>query len=375
MVGKNMLQIVLSEIKKIEAQVQQDGYVSLSQGALKIGGIPQEIKCHLQQVLETDKTDYYQSAWGIFPLRERIAEHLSRDHNVCFSHRNVLVTHGCMGAISTLLLALLDEGDEVILPEPTYPAYKNIVGLARGKHRFVCLDMDEIVKARTSKTKMMILSNPCNPTGELLSKSMLEALVQWCDEHKVYLIVDESYDDYIFDGDFFSATPFVLQSSFVIRTGSYSKSLSMSGWRVGFMVVSDELSARMGVTQDALLNCPNVIAQHAVLYALDHPEYTARFHGVVRANRDIAVKGLQSLVDRGLLSFSVPAAGFYLFLKTKQRDAYDLCLDILKHAKVGLIPGRAFGPSGTPFLRLCYARQREVLLEGIDRITRYFLTM
>lgn len=377
-----MLHVELSSIKAIEAEVQSgEGYISLSQGALRVGGIPQEIKNHLQEVLYTDKTDYYQSAWGILPLRDKIAETLSAKNNISLSWKNIIVTHGCIGAISTLLLLLLDEGDEVILPEPTYPAYKHVIPVARGKAVFVPCDSEtwdlnfaKIKSAKTNKTKIVMFSNPCNPTGKLYSKEVITELVMWCEANGIYLVVDECYDEYVFDDKtIFSATQFVPTSKFIIRTGSYSKSLSMSGWRIGFMVVPEHLSIQIGTVQDALLNCPNVIAQHAVLYALDHPRFIKNFRDIVEKNRDLAEEMLHPLVDREIISFQRPQAGLYIFVKTNELDSYDLCFDILRKAKVGLIPGRAFGLSGVAHLRLCFARTPEVLSEGITRLTDYFL--
>jgi len=376
----SMQKIGLSQIKMIEAKVKSsDEYISLSQGALRVGGVPHEIKKHLREVLRTDKTDYYQSAWGIMPLREAIAKHLSSNHSVLLSSSNILVSHGCMGAISTLLFTLLENGDEVLLPEPTYPAYGNIVSVAGGKSVFVScmkdewrLNLDALEAARTSRTKIILFSNPCNPSGVIISKETLELLIIWCEKHGIYLIADEAYDDFIFDEPFHSMTSYVPQSYFVIRVGSYSKSLSMSGWRIGFMVVPEHLSSCTGITQDAILNCPNVIAQYAVLYALEHPEFSKKFHRVVKKNRDAAITQLQPLVKKGIFSFQKPPAGFYLFLRTQESDSFDLCMSILHDAKVGLIPGRAFGPSGTPFVRLCYARTGEVLQEGIGRIRKFF---
>jgi aspartate/methionine/tyrosine aminotransferase len=371
-----MLQVGFSPIKIIESEVQtSNNCISLSQGALKIGGVPQEIKDHLRKVLLTDKTDYYQSAWGIPQLREKIATKLFEKHGIFLTSKNILVTHGCMGALSTLLLTLLENGNEVILPEPTYPAYKNIVDVARGRSVFVSSQsIDTLESVRTRKTKIVLFSNPCNPTGIITKKSELLELVDWCEKHKIYLIVDESYDDYIFTDNFYSVTPLVKKNQFVIRTGSYSKSLSMSGWRLGFMVVPDYLSEKLGIVQDALLNCPNVIAQHAVLYALDHPESSEKFHNIIKRNRDEASDMLQILVDKKIISFQKPDAGFYLFLRYNQEiNGFDLCFDLLKKARVGLVPGEAFGPSGRSFIRLCYAREPEVLNEGATRVVDYFL--
>lgn len=373
-----MLKVGLSSIKFIEAIVQENSdYISLSQGAIRVGGVASDIKENLREVLRTDKTDYYQSAWGIRPLRDKIAKKLSIENNVKISSSNVLVTHGCMGAISTALLTLLERGDEVILPEPTYPAYKNIVSVARCKSVFISMpygiDVDEIKKKVTSKTKVIIFSNPCNPVGYITSYDVLKELVSFCEEKGIYLIVDESYDNYVFEGHIDSATKFVPDSNFVIRVGSYSKTFSMSGWRVGFMVVPESLSNFMGTTQDAVLNCPNVIAQYAVLYALDSEKNMKELNRVVRRGRDVAVEMLKELVDENILSFNIPSSSFYLFMKTNESDATELCKSILSNAKVGLIPGKAFGPTGAPFIRLCYARNEDVIIEGISRLKKFFM--
>ncbi|MBU1007965.1 pyridoxal phosphate-dependent aminotransferase [Candidatus Dependentiae bacterium] len=377
-----MQKIGLSQIKVIEETVQgSDEYVSLSQGALKVGGISPEIKKYVQEILQTDKTDYYQSAWGIMPLREAIATHLSKKYNTCITKNNVLVTHGCMGAISTLMLTLLEPGDEVLVPEPTYPAYKNAIVMASGSCVFVpsmtsdgtwALDFGRLEAARTTKTKMIVFSNPSNPSGAVVPQEALEALIVWCEKNKIYLVVDEAYDEYVFSGDFQSIVPYVTNSDYMIGTGSYSKSLSMSGWRVGYMLVSDRLSNAMGVMQDTMLNCPSVIGQHAVLFALENPKFLQLFHETVKEGRDRSVRLLQPLIARNIFSFCVPRAGFFLFLKTQEPDAFDLCMGILREAKVGLIPGRAFGPSGAPYVRLCYARPGSVLEEGIERIRKFF---
>jgi aspartate aminotransferase len=379
-----MLQISVPEIKRIEAIAKSsDEYISLSQGALRVGGIPQEVKNHLQQVLNTDITDYYQSAWGIMPLREKLAQKLSKTHSCSLTSKNILITHGCMGAIASLFLTILEKDDEVILPEPTYPAYANIVKVARAKSVFVSsiennsnphwnIDIEKIKAATTSRTKIIIFSNPCNPLGTIVPEKNLLELKSWCEQKGIFLIVDESYDDYIFEGTLSSATPMVTESECVIRVGSYSKSLSMSGWRVGFMVVPDHLSISVGTIQDALINCPNVFAQHALLFALDHPEFITKFHEQVEYSKNLSVSLLQPLIEKEILSFYNPPASFYLFLKTNEKDSFDLCMNILNNAKVGLIPGRAFGPSGAPYMRLCFARQPEVLEDGLQRILNFF---
>ncbi len=383
-----MINIPLSGIKKIESIARSsDEYISLSQGALKVGGIPQQIKDHLKEVLNTDKTDYYQSAWGIFQLREKLAKTLNKKYNTNISSYQVIVSHGCIGALSTLFLTLLEPGDEVILPEPTYPAYEKITNLSRCKPVFVSckttdnknksnlwkLDIEKIKEAKTDKTKIIVFSNPWNPLGITIDKKTIKELLDWCEENKIYLIVDEAYREYAFDSNYESTIDLVNQSEYFISVNSFSKNMAMSGWRVGYMVIPEKLNFPLGRMQDAILNCPNVPAQYAALFALEHEEFTTRFHNIIKNNLELTCNLLQPLVEKNIFSYQKPKGGFFIFLQTEYPDAESLCMDILKKAKVTLIPGKFFGNSGKQFLRLCYARETEILREGLKRLNNYFL--
>ncbi|MFH1644174.1 MAG: pyridoxal phosphate-dependent aminotransferase, partial [bacterium] len=285
-----MFNIPLSGIKKIESIAKSSNeYISLSQGALRVGGIPQQIKDHLREILKSDETDYYQSAWGILPLREKITKKFNLEFNAKINSSQIIITHGCIGALSTLFLTLLDPGDEVILPEPTYPAYEKLANLARSKPVFVSmkndsdenhwkLDIEKIKQAKTDKTKIIIFSNPWNPLGIIINKKIIKELLHWCEQNQIYLIIDEAYREYSFDSKYESSIDLVNQSEYFISVNSFSKNMAMSGWRVGYMVIPEKLNMAAGCMQDALLNCPNVPAQHAALFALDHEEFSQNFH-------------------------------------------------------------------------------------------------
>ncbi len=377
-----MLNLPLSGIKKIEAIAQSSTeYISLSQGALRIEGIPAQIKEYMQEILKTDSTDYYQSAWGIMPLRQKLAEKLTNTHNIKFSEKEIIVGHGCMGCLSSIFFTILDPGDDVILPEPTYPAYEKLVNLTRSNAVFVScktsenkwkLDIEKIKTATTPKTKIIIFSNPWNPLGITVSRKKINELIEWCEKNKIYLIVDEAYAEYCFDDSFESSAPLVKTSEFVIQVSSFSKNMAMSGWRVGYMVIPSTLNQPIGKVQDALFNCPNVLAQYAALYALDHPELTQKFYNTVKNNIDLLDKLFKPLVKEKIFEYQKPQGSLFLFLKTQFKDTQNLCMSLLKKEKVALIPGKFFGPSGAPFLRLCYAREPEILEKGVKRILNYF---
>lgn len=383
-----MIKIAMPEIKRIESLAQGLGAISLAQGALRVGGVHKNIRSYVQQILNTDKADYYQSVIGIIALREKIAQKLSEKHSINLTAENIAITHGSVGAFASVCAIILGTGDEVIIPEPTYPTYKNLVSYVKGVAvqipAFVSsevspgnlswkFDIDQVKAATTDRTKMIIFPNPLNPLGFCVSKKELLELIEWCESRSIYLVVDEVYDDYIFEEEQFdSITPYVLESKFVIRLGSFSKNFAMSGWRIGYTVTQAALIPDLMAVQDTFLCCPNVPGQYAALYAMDNPEVTLESYKLVKQSRDIALNMLKPLQEAGIFSFSIPSAAFCIFLKTGLPDATELTMDILQKALVALVPGKDFGKSSDSYIRLCYARQPELVYEGVSRLQSYF---
>ncbi|MFA6263963.1 MAG: pyridoxal phosphate-dependent aminotransferase [Candidatus Babeliales bacterium] len=381
-----MLEIPLSGIKRIEEIAKSsDEYISLSQGSVKLGGIPQQIKDYIQTLMRTDKTDYYESCWGLKTLREKLAAVLSHQYHTSISTEAIIPTHGCIGGLALLYFSILEPGDEVIIPEPTYPAYGILAQASRSVPVYVSmltmtdttydfvLDVEKIKAATTKKTKIIILTNPGNPSGMVIPLSAIRELQAWCEQHSIFLVIDEAYRDYAFTPEYQTALPLVAQSEWIICANTFSKNMAMSGWRIGYLVVPPHITKALAGMQDALLNCLNNTAQYAALFALDHPELTASLHTLVKNNRDLAMELLQPLVAQNLLQINTPEGGLFIFFKTPHINATDLCMSILQQAKVSLVPGQSFGPSGAPFLRLCYARDAEILREGITRLVKFFI--
>lgn len=383
-----MINLDQPEYKKIEilSQVLPD-CASFAQGTLKITGVPKAIKEHAQSICKTDKADYYSPALGLRTFREKLAQSLSDKYKTNITSDYIMISHGSVNGISSLCLLLLNYLDEVILPEPTYPAYKNIVTLSKGVPVFIHgfkeytdnfgkiswkLDIDAIEKATTARTKIIIIPNPSNPCGVCLTSQEIIRLKQWCENREIYLIIDEVYDNYIFQPPFNSSTSFVTESEFVIRTGSFSKDFAMSGWRIGFVVAPPSIITKLAGIQDGLICCPSVIGQYTALYALDHRELMKDQIQQVHSNCITTCETLEPLVISGKISFIKPSAGFFLFIKTDQKDTTDLVKNILDKVQVALVPGKDFGPSGYSYIRLCYARHPEVLNKGLERILNFF---
>ena len=377
-----MLNLELPRYKAIEALSKKDpGSISFSQGAVRVGGTPQAIKNHIASLMISDVADYYQAAAGLFPLREQIAKMLSERHHLYFDPEQIIVSHGSIGGLSSLCLTLLDEGDQVILPSPTYPSYQSVVRFSKAEPLFVeafferdegwFFDVKAIESAVSPKTKMVILSNPSNPCGIPISQPNLLALKKLCEERGLYLVLDEVYDSFIYEGALFSGTPFVLESELIFRTGSFSKDFAMSGWRIGYIVTPKKLAHAITAVQDGNLNCASVVGQYAALFALKHKELMQETVESVKESLSLANTLLEPLVKKGHLSYIKPQAGIFLFIKTAQRDAEPLVMDLLKKARIAFVPGRDFGARFDCF-RLCFAREKDLVQEGLTRLQDYF---
>ncbi len=384
-----MITLEMPSIKKIEAIAQSTpDCISLAQGALRIGGVDLHTKEYARQILLTDKADYYQDPLGITPLRQRLALILSERFATKINAQQVFISHGGVGALTSIALTVLNTGDEVLLPEPAYPVYANIAKLAKAIPVFVpaftldkdknstrscwSFDLESVKNAITKKTKMIILSSPSNPTGVFLSAAQLKELSWICESKGIYLVIDEVYDDYVFEGTFHSSTPYAVHSQFTIRLGSFSKNFGMSGWRVGYAVTQPELIATIGAVQASIISNPSVIAQYAALYALEHREYTEHYVAIIKKNRDVMCDFFDSLEQSGVLSYGRPAAGFYLFFKREELDSNTFVMDVLQQAKVALNPGNDFGPSAQQYVRLCFAREPDLINKSIARLKNYF---
>jgi aspartate/methionine/tyrosine aminotransferase len=385
----SMIEIELPSIKRVEALAQSTpGCISLAQGALRIGGVDQQIKEYVRQVLLTDKADYYQDTLGLLALRQRLAQTLTERSGAAVDVRNVMIGHGGIGVLNALMLLLLDAGDEVLLPEPAYPVYTTLARLAKATPQFVSaydlqpdnvsgsnkwtFSIERVKAAVTDKTKMIIISNPSNPTGVFLSRAEMTELVALSERKQIYLIVDEVYDDFIYEGTFTSGTAYAINSPYVIRLGSFSKNFGMGGWRVGYAVAQPRLITALAPVHAATISNATVVSQYAALYALEQPHCVAGYRAILEKNMTAVCALFDQLQAQGVVTYARPAAGFYLFFKTQVANANDAVMDILREANVALTPGTDFGPSAQGYIRLCFARDPEVIQHCLMRIKNYF---
>lgn len=370
----------VSAIRRIEFSARLlPNVIYLAQGTPSTASDPR-IRAAAIDAIEKGLTDGYSHSPGLPALREKIATQL-RTHNVAYNPSSeIIITAGATEAISATLLALLEQGDEVIVPTPAYFAhYAGAVHMAKGKLIAVPLtasndwqlDSQEIIKRCTNKTRVIILCNPNNPTGSIQSKQTLLAIAQFAQEHNIVLLLDDVYDALYFD-----EAPFPLwqQPQFresIVRIVSFSKDFALCGWRVGFLHGPEALVQNILAVHDRLINCAPVPSQHAALAALDiGADIHKQNMGVYKTRRTLMTESLEQL--KPFLSYTKPAGAYYYFPKILGvTNSEKLAFDILNKVQVAVVPGSDFGPGGEGHIRLCFGRSVEDITEGMQRLTYY----
>jgi len=377
--------LTLSPIKDVELQASRlPGVVSLAQGIPSFD-TPEPIKRFAAARMNEGATARYSVSPGLPALREAIGEALERDGMRYDPEREILVTVGSIEAIAATLLATIDPGDEVLVVSPTYASYLPAIRLAGGVPRWVPLnedanfdlDPDAIADAASRRTRAILLCNPNNPTGTVFSREQTQRMLRVAAAHDLLVITDEVYKDFVYGPrPIFSAALEPAARERVIRVCSFSKAYGMTGWRVGFLHGPAERVADVLTVHDALVTCAPVISQYAALAALTQGDaFIDEFKAEFLRRRDHVMERLDALSHA--LDYQRPNASYFVFPRVKDtvrlaRDSRRLAADILERARVALVPGVAFGPTGESHLRLCYARPAADVDLAFDRLDDYF---
>ncbi|WP_382307922.1 pyridoxal phosphate-dependent aminotransferase [Herbiconiux sp. UC225_62] len=335
------------------------------------------------------KNHRYTPAAGLPELREAIAAKTLRDSGIEVSPAQVIVTNGGKQAVYEAFATLLDPGDEVLVPTPFWTTYPEAIALAGGVpvQVFAGSDQDYLVTveqleaARTDRTKVLLFVSPSNPTGAVYSPEQTKAIGEWADEHGLWVISDEIYQNLVYDGltavSIVDAVPALADRTLLVN--GVAKTYAMTGWRVGWMVGPlDAIKAASNLQSHMTSNVANV-SQRAAIAALTGPQDTV---DVMRATYDrrrkLIVDGLNRIDG---VHTPLPEGAFYVYpdvtgllgrtwggvTPTTSLELADL---ILEQVEVATVPGEAFGPSG--FLRLSYALGDDALAEGVARLQKLF---
>jgi aspartate/methionine/tyrosine aminotransferase len=320
----------------------------------------------------------YTEATGLHALRERISHWYAAHHGLDIDPSRIIVTAGASAALQLACLALFEPGDQVLMPDPCYPCNRHFVAatgaqavlIAEGPDARFQLSADKVAAHWTPATRGVLLASPSNPTGTSIAPDELRRIVAAVRERGGVTIVDEIYQALSYD-DAYGHSALALGDD-VISINSFSKYFSMTGWRLGWLVVPPRLVAPIEKLAQNLYICPSTIAQHAALACFEPAslaEYERR-RADFRARRDFVVPALNAL---GLTVPVVPDGAFYAWADCSAHasSSWALCERLVREAHVALTPGRDFGPAAAErYLRLSFATSLPKLRQAIERMQR-----
>jgi aspartate/methionine/tyrosine aminotransferase len=329
----------------------------------------------------------YSPAAGQMPLREVVAAQTSASSGHEYAAGNVVIANGGKHALYNIFMALLDPGDEVIVPAPYWVSYPEQIKLAGGVPVAVStttdsgfqVSIEQLEAARTERTKALVFVSPSNPTGAVYSPEATAAVGAWAAEHGIWVVTDEIYERLVYGDAVFTSLPKVAPEAAerTIITSGVAKTYAMTGWRVGWAVAPKEIAAGMAKLQSQVTSNVCNVAQAAALEALTGPQEAAEeMRLAFDRRRRIAVDSLSAI--EGVEVYE-PEGAFYVFpsfeaflgreIAGRQvASTLDLAEVLLEEAKVAVVPGEAFGAPG--YARMAYALGDDDLREGIERIAR-----
>ena len=324
---------------------------------------------------------HYTPNAGILPLRKAIASSIQNSHNLLYDPMSqIIVTNGGMEALYLAMLCLLDSGDELILTDPCWTNYSRQVLLCGGIPKFIPVspltdfqfDPDKLEKTISSRTKVLLINSPSNPTGGIASPERLEKIAQIAVRHDLFVITDEVYTRLVYDGgkaQSIAAFPGMQERTVLIN--SFSKTYAMTGWRVGFALGPKSIIMNMIKFQENVCACVNSSAQFGAIAALEGPQEPVETMLSVYAQRRKLL--LQCFANIPGISCYAPEGAFYALLDIEgtgmSSDVF--AMDLLEKARVIVVPGKAFGNTSDHYVRLSFATSEENILEGAKRIKEY----
>ena len=340
---------------------------------------PDHIKAAAKTALDQGKTRYTAAA-GIPELKQAIAAKLLRDNQVTYKPEQIIVTNGGKHSLYNLMMAILDQGDEVIIPVPFWVSYPEMVKLADGTPVFVItteengykITPEQLEATITPKTKLFVLNSPSNPTGMVYSPAEIKALAEVLDRHPhVYIVSDEIYEKILYDGATHLSIAAVSQSMYdrTLISSGFAKAYSMTGWRVGYLAGAPEIIKAATMIQGHSTSNICTFAQYGAVTALnDSQDCVEVMRKAFAERRDVMYDLLTSISG---ITCPKPDVAFYLFPRIKSFGipSLEFCDQLLEAQKVAVIPGIAFGLDNC--IRLSYATDLKTIREGCDRIRQF----
>jgi len=352
---------------------------------------PDTVKSAMIRAIAENRTHYLQTT-GVPRLRELIAARLRAKNQIPIDDdEHVLVTTGGIHGLYIICRALLEPGDEVIVPDPEWPPAAGNVLAARGVPVPVRLhesrgwrwNLDEVQAAITPRTRILYVNSPSNPTGGVLTREDLEAIAAIARRHDLWVISDEAYEDVVFDGEHVSIASLPGMYERTIPLYTFSKSYAMTGLRLGYIAIKDA-KIRDRAKKILFYTASNIasVVQFGGIGALEGPQdCIEEFRTELRARRDLFYRGIREL-SGDVLSGKPPAGAFYAFVKidpawsggsaSTPSLSWRMTEYLIKNGRIGCVPGVDFGANGEGYLRFCFARDRRELTGALDSMKTLF---
>jgi aspartate/methionine/tyrosine aminotransferase len=375
---------VLARARRLEAEGKQIIHLEIGEPDF---GTPDNITEAAVSAMHAGYT-HYTPASGILEVRQAVARFVSNRLGVKAEAAQVVLVPGSKNVLLFTLLACIEPGDEVILPDPGYPVYASLVnfigavpvGIRLREERDFRMDLDELASLVTPRTRMLIVNTPQNPTGGVLTRDDVEFVANLAKQHGLLVVSDEIYSQLVYG--FTHVSPFAApgMTERTVLMDGMSKAYAMTGWRMGYAVAPVELAAKMDTLMINSSSCVAGFTQMAAIEAFDSPESeraVERMRLEFERRRDLLVDGLNAIPG---ISCARPQGAFYVFPNIEKTGVgeRELARGLLEEAGVAVLPGTAFGEGGRGFLRLAYTNSAENIsraLERIDSFVRQAATM
>ena len=377
--NKNVYEIAVSLIRQFDEKVSGiPNMLKLTLGEPDFN-TPEHVKEAGQHAIK-DNFSHYTGMSGLIDVREAASRFLSEKYTVNYQPTTeVLVTVGATEALSASLLSILEAGDKVLLPAPTYPGYEPLILLAGAEPVYIDTretgfvltpeQIDQAMEEHGDKVKAIIITSPSNPTGVAYNEAEVSALSETLKKYPIFVISDEIYSELNYETKHVSFGKYLRDQTIVIN--GLSKSHAMTGWRIGFIFAPAELVEQIIKVHQYLVTAASTISQKAAVRALVQGISDAEvMREEYRERRDYVYQAMTKL------GFEVarPSGAFYIFAKIPaeyEQDSMAFCIDLAEKNQLAIIPGIAFGPEGEGYVRISYAASMESLVEAMNRLSTY----
>ena len=381
LISNRVSQIPKSAIHEMTRLSKEIDNVSFLSWAKPTSGTPEHINKAAINAINEGKTGGYSEPAGLYELREEIVKKLKEINHIEASPDEIIVSVGAIEGLAAALMAIVDPGDEVIIPVPGYSSHIRQIEMASGvpvcvptiEEKGFCLDIQKINDAITDKTKAILFSDPNNPTGSVYSREELETIAQIACEKNLIVITDEAYEYFTFDGHkHHSIASFEGMKERVISSFTFTKSYAMTGWRIGYVHASKELIAQVKKAHIPFAICAPVVSQYAALGALrNSQECINDFQQHYTTTRNLMCKRLDELGH--IFEYQRPKGSYLMFPKIKieqGKDSLSFAKRLLKEARVSTTPGIAF--RGESHLRMSFCVSEKTIDKAFDRLKDFF---